>query len=59
MFGISLNNMEVKIKENFLVFDNQGSLFDNCLNECVGSKKKKCCKKYKKKGKFCGSCPSK
>jgi hypothetical protein len=22
-------------------------------------KKKKCCKKYKKKGKFCGSCPNK
>lgn len=27
--------------------------------ETVIDKKKKCCKKYKKKGKFCGSCPSK
>ena len=27
--------------------------------ETALDKKKKCCKKYKKKGKFCGSCPSK
>ena len=25
----------------------------------IDQKKKKCCKKYKKKGKYCGSCPNK
>lgn len=27
------------------------------LSCCSEDKKKKCCEKYKKKGKFCGSCP--
>lgn len=26
---------------------------------CSCDKKKKCCKKFKKKGKFCGGCPKK
>lgn len=28
------------------------------LNEEVCCKKKKCCKKYERKGKFCGKCPN-
>lgn len=27
--------------------------------DCSFDKKKKCCKKYKRKGKFCGGCPKK
>lgn len=30
----------------------------SCAN-CSCDKKKKCCKKYKKKGVHCGSCPKK
>ena len=33
-------------------------VFSCCQLDAFG-KKKKCCKKYKKKGKFCGSCPNK
>jgi len=29
------------------------------INGCSCTKKKKCCKKYKKSGKRCGKCPGK
>lgn len=40
-------------------FDENFSFCACALGEEEAGKKKKCCKKYKKKGKFCGSCPNK
>jgi|GEM_PF-5142552 len=42
-------NTQIEALEAFTCF---------CVYDETG-KKKKCCKKYKKKGKFCGSCPNK
>ncbi len=44
------------MNQEFHAFD-CSVLNQNILDCC--DKKKKCCKKYKKKGKFCGSCPNK
>lgn len=30
-----------------------------CTLNCMDEKKSKCCKSYKKKGKYCKSCPKK
>lgn len=48
-FNFTTVNEFQKLAENST---NKHKLFDCCS-------KKKCCKKYKKKGKFCDGCPKK
>ncbi len=47
----------MRIKE-FSCSENE-NLIPSCLCVGVDAKKDKCCKSYKKKGKYCKSCPKK
>lgn len=52
--------MKPAVQENIVV----ANPFEGCAcvfgsDGSIDASKKSCCKKYKKKGKFCGGCPKK
>jgi len=55
LFRISLNKNKLLKMTTTLLY----TVFDyDCIDMDTAKKKTKCCKKYKKKGKFnCGNCP--